>query len=70
MMDGVRVIKDVRVRSSSLRLAQAIDEAFQWLEQAVEARDFLLFSIPTFSWWDPLRSDPRFKALLKKMGLA
>ena len=49
---------------------EAIDEAFQWLEQAVEARDFLLFSIPTFSWWDPLRSDPRFKALLKKMGLA
>ncbi len=49
---------------------EAIDEAFQWFEKAVEARDFMLLSIPVFSWWDPLRSDPRFKVLLKKMGLA
>lgn len=48
----------------------SIDEAFQWLERAVEARDaplavFLLVD-PA---WDPLRNDPRFHAIRRAAGL-
>ena len=46
------------------------DKAFEWLEKAYEERQsFPLLWIKTDYEWDPLRSDPRFTALLKKMGL-
>ena len=45
------------------------DKAFEWLEQAYEERDSQLVYMKVFPEWDPLRSDPRFKALLKKAGL-
>lgn len=44
------------------------DKAFEWFEKAYEERDgcMLYFTIPfTF---DPIRSDPRYKNLLLKMG--
>ncbi len=44
------------------------DEAFAWLDKAVEYYDSWLFMLQD-PFWDPLRSDPRFKALLKKLGL-
>lgn len=46
-----------------------LDEAFVWLDRAVEAPDRFLEPIKTFPFLDPIRSDPRFKALLRKMRL-
>ncbi len=45
------------------------DKAFEWLEKAYEERSFDLTSIKTEPVLDSLRPDPRFNALLKKMGL-
>jgi tetratricopeptide (TPR) repeat protein len=44
------------------------DQAFAWLEKGVQENNILLiyFRVPQF---DPLRSDPRFTALLKRVGL-
>ena len=46
-----------------------IDSAFEWLDRAVEARDQLMMPIKSYAFLDPLRSDPRFTALLRKMNL-
>ena len=45
------------------------DKAFEWLETAYEVRDMDLRNIKVDPIWDALRPDPRFKALVKKMGL-
>jgi serine/threonine protein kinase/Tfp pilus assembly protein PilF len=45
------------------------DLALEWLEKAYEERDATLIWLKTNHVYDSLRSDPRFKALLKKMGL-
>jgi serine/threonine protein kinase/tetratricopeptide (TPR) repeat protein len=45
------------------------DQALEWLERAWERRDPLLIAIHTWPSWDPIRQDPRFKAILTKMGL-
>ncbi len=45
------------------------DQAFAWLEKAFRERDpFLLVYLRTVHWFDPLRSDPRYTALLQKIG--
>jgi tetratricopeptide (TPR) repeat protein len=43
--------------------------ALEWLEKAYQQRDPQLFRIKVVPFVDPLHSDPRFIALLKKMGL-
>jgi len=45
------------------------DEAFDWLEKGFEEREPGLLDIKIYPVFDSLRSDPRFIALLKKMGL-
>lgn len=60
---------------SNLRLASAYvatgdkDRAFQHLEQAYKQRDPHLPFIKVSRVWDPLRSDPRFQDLLRRMKL-
>ena len=45
------------------------DQAFAWLDKAYAERcDFLVY-LPTDPMADPLRSDPRFLALLGRLGL-
>jgi eukaryotic-like serine/threonine-protein kinase len=45
------------------------DQAFAWLEKAYEERIQRLAYLRFESQWDTLRPDPRFQALLKKIGL-
>ena len=44
------------------------DETMRWLETAYEERDPLLTSSKVLPVFDPLRSDPRFQALLQRMN--
>ena len=45
------------------------DQAFAWFDKAyAEHCDFLVY-LPTDPMADPLRSDPRFSALLERLGL-
>jgi hypothetical protein len=46
-----------------------IDSAFEWLDRAVEGRDQFIMPIKSYSFFDPIRSDRRFAALLRKMRL-
>jgi hypothetical protein len=47
-----------------------IDEAFTGMDRAIDERDSIIVPIKTYPFLDPLRTDPRFKALLRKMKLA
>jgi TolB-like protein/DNA-binding winged helix-turn-helix (wHTH) protein/Tfp pilus assembly protein PilF len=44
------------------------DQAFAWLEKSCKVRDGA-DSLAADPQWDPLRSDPRFRDLLKRVGL-
>ena len=45
------------------------DRAFEWLEKAVDARDWALPMLKADPFFDLLRSDPRFPSLLDRLGL-
>ena len=40
------------------------DDAFAWIERAIDDRDSLIIPIKIYPFLDPLRSDPRYVALL------
>ena len=44
------------------------EQAFAWLDKAIEARSGM-GTVLISAAYDPIRADPRFTALLKKMGL-
>lgn len=46
------------------------DQAFQWLEKGYTERPSMVEYTRVAPWLEPLHSDPRFKQLLRKMGLA
>jgi hypothetical protein len=46
------------------------DDAFVWLDRAIENREFGAVLLDVQIWLDDLRSDPRYEARLKKLGLA
>lgn len=45
------------------------EDAFQWLDRAVDECDQYMMPIKSYSFFDPLRADPRFQALVRKMNL-
>ena len=51
-----------------VRLGQN-DEAIKWLEKAYEERDFRMIMITVSFEFDGLRSDPRFRDLVRRVGL-
>jgi hypothetical protein len=44
------------------------DQALAWLEKGYEDHDDGMSSLKAEPKWDPLRSDPRFQALLRRMN--
>ncbi len=47
------------------------DEAFAWMQRAVvDDPDPMMGPIKTYPFFDPLRDDPRFLALLREMNLS
>jgi serine/threonine-protein kinase len=44
------------------------DEAFDRLEQAYQKKDFWLTFINSHPWFDPLRGDPRFQDIVRRMN--
>jgi hypothetical protein len=44
------------------------DRSIEWLEKAFEIRDPNLNAIGFDPRWDPLRSDPRFQDLVRRMN--
>ena len=45
------------------------DRAFEWLEKGVEEKTPLIFRLKTRPIFEPLRSDPRYAELLRRMNL-
>ena len=44
------------------------DQAFQWLEKAYTERNTMLAFLKVHEVLDPLRSNPRFQDLLRRMN--
>ena len=65
-----------RVDSSALYIALIYntlgrkDQALDWLEKACENEDTWFLDIVTDDWMESVRSDPRFRTILVKLGLA
>jgi Flp pilus assembly protein TadD len=67
-MSGSKYVPSLYVALIHIGLVEK-DQAFAWLDKAYEERcDFLVY-LPTDPMADPLRSDPRFLALLGRLGL-
>jgi hypothetical protein len=45
------------------------ERAFRWLEEAAGERAFHLIYLKVWPELDPLRADPRFDALVRRLGL-
>jgi TolB-like protein/Flp pilus assembly protein TadD len=46
-----------------------VDNAFEWMARAVDHNDEWIHPLKTYPFLDPLRDDPRFGVLLKKLSL-
>jgi eukaryotic-like serine/threonine-protein kinase len=67
-MSGSKYVPSLYVALIYIGLVEK-DQAFAWLDKAYGERcDFLVY-LPTDPMADPLRSDPRFAALLGRLGL-
>ena len=46
------------------------DQAFAWLEQAYKEQSNILLFLKVHPFFDPIRADPRFADLVRRVGLA
>jgi hypothetical protein len=46
------------------------DQAFEWLNKGVEERSYWMTMLQVDPVYDSLRADPRFAALIARVGLA
>ena len=46
-----------------------LDEAFAWMNRAVDERDPMMTPIRSYPFFDSIRADPRFAVVLRKMNL-
>jgi TolB-like protein/Flp pilus assembly protein TadD len=46
-----------------------IDDAFAWMQRAVDRNDGWIHALKSYPFLDPYRSDPRFAELLRKLSL-
>jgi hypothetical protein len=65
VLDGLRACEIALVNAG----LDEKDEAFAWLEKAYGVRDKGLTSLKIDACVDPLRSDPRFHHLVRRVGL-
>ena len=47
-----------------------IDEALEWLEKSLRAREHYILDIPLLPDFDSIRADPRFGLILSRLGLS
>jgi serine/threonine protein kinase/tetratricopeptide (TPR) repeat protein len=72
--EALAAIEALRARPNAYQIALIYaalgdkDQAFAWLDKAIERRDLVIF-LKTDPPWDSLRSDPRFPALLRRINL-
>jgi TolB-like protein/DNA-binding winged helix-turn-helix (wHTH) protein/Flp pilus assembly protein TadD len=74
MLDGLREIAQPRapapIRVAMVHIALGeTDRAFEWLDKAIEARDWQMGLLNIEPAFDALRSDPRFAPLVARVGL-
>jgi hypothetical protein len=46
------------------------DEALSWMEQGYKEQSNILQWLKVHPYFDPIRSDPRFKDLIRRVGLS
>jgi eukaryotic-like serine/threonine-protein kinase len=79
--DGARVLAELEQRASSTYVPpmafvqahvgrQDWAAALDWMDRAIDGRDPMIVPIKMYHFLDPVRSHPRFAALLQKMNLA
>ena len=74
LAEAERHVADNRFPRGALAAARLAvgdkDGAFAWLEKAAEEQDPLLaLTVKSNPTWDPVRSDPRFQKVLRRMNL-
>ena len=78
--DALRILDELKSAAETdddalIRIAQVYvglddkERAFEWLEKAYQRRAHWLRALKLDFIYDPLRSDPRFKELLRRVGL-
>ncbi len=74
--DALRILEEVRGSAIDPLLVARVyaalgdaDAAFEWLEKAYEGRSVGVTWIRDQRLFDPLRPDPRFQDLLRRIGL-
>ena len=66
-------ISEAKRQNAPYRIAMAYagvgdaNQAMEWLEKSYQRHDWQMVQLRSFREWDPIRSDPRFQDLLRRM---
>jgi tetratricopeptide (TPR) repeat protein len=73
LAESLRLSQGRQVSSGAVALVYAMlgrkDNSFQWLENAYAERSSFMTTLKLWPAFDPMRGDPRFSDLLRKVGL-